>query len=512
MAPSYFPTDIPVHTNWFLLAVALVSAGDEPVKVTVGSKGSTESIVLGEMAVLLAESAGAKVAHKNGLGGTRVVWNALLNGEIDVYPEYTGTLTEDIFAGERLSDLAAIRARLKQHGIRMIDPFGFSNSYALGVRESLAEELNLRKISDLRGHPELRCGFSNEFKVREDGWPSLRDRYGLPHKNVRDIEHALGYRAIAASDIDVTDAYTTDPNVQKYSLRLLLDDLDHFPQYQALYIYREDLDERAPQVVAALSQLAGRINNETMLALNHQVEIDKRSQQSVAAEFLNEQFSLQLAPHESQIWERLLKTTREHLLLVGVSLVTAIIVSVPLGVWAAKNKTAGQLILSTAEIIQTIPGLALLVIVSTAFGKIGRPTLGAEPAIVALFCYSLLPIIRNTMTGLTDVPSALKESALALGLSPLARLRLIEIPLASRLILAGIKTTAVINVGYAALGGLIGAGGYGATIKTGLDRMNTEMILEGAIPAALLALAVKSLFELAERFVVPKGLRVAAAH
>lgn len=496
-----------------LLLAILSAAGDKPVKVIVGSKGSTESIVLGEMAVLLAENAGAKVVHKDSLGGTGLVWKALLNGDIDVYPEYTGTLTEEIFSGEKFPDLEAIRARLAKQELRMTGPFGFNNSYALGVSKTLAEKRNLQKISDLRDHPDLRCGFSSEFAKRDDGWPSLRDRYGLRQTKIKNIEHVLGYGALGAGDIDITDAYTTDPNVQKYALRLLVDDLAHFPQYQALYIYRADLDDRAPQVVKALAQLEGRINDETMLALNGRVEVEKRPKRDVAADFLNERLSLRLTPpRDSARWDRLVQTTREHLLLVGVSLAAAILISVPLGVVAAKNKLAGQIILGTTEIIQTIPGLALLAMLSTAFGKAGLPTIGPAPAIAALFCYSLLPIIRNTMTGLTDVPSALKESALALGLAPLARLRLIEIPLASRLILAGIKTTAVINVGYAALGGLIGAGGYGDTIKTGLDLQDTGLMLEGAIPAALLALAVKSLFELAERFVVPKGLRIAAAH
>lgn len=495
-----------------LLLALLVSTPGEAPKVKVGSKGSTESVVLGEMAVLLAEDAGARVVHKDNMGGTGLLWQALRNGAIDVYPEYTGTLRQELFRGEDLPDLEAIRARLAKEGLLMTGPLGFNNSYALGLKESLAEKLNVRTISDLKQHPELRCGFSSEFMSRGDGWPSLQDRYGLPQKDVRGIEHALTYRAIDAGQIDVTDAYTTDPNIEKYSLRLLTDDQAHFPQYEALYIYRADLEQRAPQVVAALKRLEGRIDDKTMLALNERVEFEKKSKKGVAAEFLNKELSLGVSPSESNLWQRLLKSTLEHLLLVGVSLAGAIVVAVPLGVAAAKNKLAGQFILGTAEIIQTIPGLALLALLSSSFAPLGLPTVGPVPAIVALFLYSLLPIIRNTMTGLTDVPAALKESALALGLTPLARLRLIEIPLASRLILAGIKTTAVINVGFAALGGLIGAGGYGLVIKTGLDLSDANLMLEGAIPAALLALAVKGIFELAERFVVPKGLRIAAAH
>jgi osmoprotectant transport system permease protein len=137
--------------------------------------------------------------------------------------------------------------------------------------------------------------------------------------------------------------------------------------------------------------------------------------------------------------------------------------------------------------------------------------IGGRPAIVALFLYSLLPIVRNTYAGLNDIPSSLRESAEALGLTPFARLRLIELPMAARSILAGIKTAAVINVGTATLGALIGAGGYGQPILTGIRRDDVGMILEGAIPAAILALAVQGAFELAERFLVARGLRLKRA-
>jgi osmoprotectant transport system permease protein len=493
-----------------LLLLAAVAAGDA-VKVQVGSKGSTESIVLGEMATLLAQDAGAKVVHKANVGGTGLLWRALTSGAIDIYPEYTGTLREELFRGEDLPDLPALERRLAKQGIHATRPLGFNNSYALGLKESLAAERNIRTISDLKQHPELRLGFSSEFMSRGDGWPSLRSRYGLPQTNVKGIEHALTYAAIGAGQIDLTDAYTTDPNVKKHRLRLLVDDLGHFPHYEALFIYRADLEERAPKVVEALRFLEDKIDDQAMLSLNEQVEIEKQWKPGVAAGFLNQELSKNYSLSKPSFWATLLKSTGQHLLLVGVSLVAAIVVSVPMGVAAAKNKIAGQIIVGGTEIIQTIPGLALLALIIALFTPLKLPTIGPVPAIVALFLYSLLPIIRNTMTGISDVPAALKESAQALGLSSWARLRLIELPLASRLILAGIKTTAVINVGFAALGGLIGAGGYGETIKQGLDLGDIDLTLQGAVPAALLALAVKSLFELSERFVVPKGLRIAAA-
>src|SRR5205823_497538 len=213
--------------------------------------------------------------------------------------------------------------------------------------------------------------------------------------------------------------------------------------------------------------------------------------------------------------ERLIKYTAQHLFLVAVSLSLAILISVPLGIMAAKRARLGQGILVVTGIIQTLPGLALLVFIMALLHLIPPlplvhklPALGTLPAVIALFLYSLLPIIRNTYAGLHDIPGPLRESAEALGLPALARLRLVELPMAARAILAGVKTSAVINVGTATLGGLIGAGGYGQPIFTGITLRNTAMILEGAIPAALMTLVVQGLFELAERRLVPKGLRI----
>jgi osmoprotectant transport system permease protein len=198
---------------------------------------------------------------------------------------------------------------------------------------------------------------------------------------------------------------------------------------------------------------------------------------------------------------RLVKHGLEHLFLVAVSLGMAILVSLPLGILAARRERGGQVILSLLGIIQTIPSLALLVFMIPLLG------IGGAPAIAALFLYSLLPIVRNTHAGLRDIPLDLRESAIALGLPPAARLKLVELPLAAPSILAGIKTSAVINVGTATLGALIGAGGFGQPILTGIRLDDVGLILEGAVPAALLALLVQGLFEILERFLVSKGLR-----
>jgi len=241
-----------------------------------------------------------------------------------------------------------------------------------------------------------------------------------------------------------------------------------------------------------------------MIEMNARVQLDDVPESQVAAEFVRERLGVQAEVVIESTFERLLRLTGQHLALVTVSLLAAILLAVPLGVLGARQPGVGQGILAGTGVIQTVPSIALLVFMVPLLG------LGAWPAIAALFLYSLLPIVRNTYAGLHDIPLSVRESAEALGLSPLARLRLVELPMASRTILAGVKTAAVINVGTATLGGLIGAGGYGQVIFAGLRKDDAGLMLQGAVAAAVLALAVQGLFEIAERYVVPKGLRLRA--
>jgi len=386
----------------------------------------------------------------------------------------------------------------------MSRPLGFSNNYVIGMKESLAKRLGIHTISDLKKHPDLAIGFSNEFMDRPDGWPSLRDRYGLPQKNVRGMDHDLAYRGIEQGAIAAVDLYSTDAKIRKYHLRSLKDDLHHFPDYQAVILYRSDLQARAPRFVKAMLQLEGRINAKAMMRMNARVDLDRVRDVVAAADFLASALGIDVEVGDTDVMQRLWQTTREHLFLVGISLTAAILIAIPLGIVAAKsNNTVAQAILGSTGIIQTIPALALLVFMIPIFRQIGT-----LPAIVALFLYSLLPIVRNTYVGLRAIPPALRESAAALGLTAWAQLRLIELPMASREILAGIKTSAVINIGTATLGALIGAGGYGQPILTGIRLDDVSLILQGAVPAAMLALLVQALFELAERLLVSKGLRL----
>jgi len=470
-------------------------------QLTIGSKSFTESVILGEILTGLVRSTGREATHRRQLGGTRVLWNALQRGDIDAYAEYTGTITQEILADENIGGPDAIRKSLAARGIALSPPIGFSNSYAIAVLPPLADRLKISTISDLARHPTLRLGFSNEFIDRGDGWPSLRTRYNLPQRNVRGLDHDLAYRGLANGDIDAIDVYSTDAEIAYYGLRLLTDDRSHFPPYDAVVLYRADLARTAPDTIAALARLAGTIDAARMSALNSAVKLDKKTETAVAEDFLRDRFGTTIAGVEKGLAARLIQRTGEHLSMVGLSLLAAILVAIPLGILARRHARLGQALLGLTGIAQTIPSLALLVFMIPFFG------IGTAPAIAALFLYSLLPIVRNTHTGLTGIPASLIDSARALGMSQAGRLRLIELPLAMPSILAGIKIAVVINIGTATLGALIGAGGYGQPILTGIRLDNMALILEGAIPAALLALLAQGFFEAIERLVVPKPLR-----
>jgi osmoprotectant transport system permease protein len=367
--------------------------------------------------------------------------------------------------------------------------------------------LGIEKISDLKEHPDLALGFSDEFVERGDGWSSLKRKYRLSQENIRGLDHALAYRGVWSGSIDVIDLYSTDPEIISFKLTVLEDDLAHFPMYEAVVLYRDELqsDKRLAEMFA---KLARKIDNPAMTGLNKASRIDREPEQQIAAEFLHVNVDSSIVVPDSggsyfaRRLARFWRNTLEHIVLVSVSLAGAILVSIPLGIWAYRSPRLGEWILGTVGIIQTIPSMALLVFMIPILG------LGAKPAILALFLYSLLPIVRGTYTGLTGLAPSIHESALALGLSSKARLWLIELPLASPAILAGIKTSAVINVGTATIGALIGAGGYGQPIITGIRLADFWLILQGAVPAALLALAAQFGFSLVERFVVPAGLRI----
>ena len=502
-------------------ASASASASDgKPMRV--GSKRFVESYILAELVAQLVRAEGAAAEHDQGLGGTAVVFRAIEDGSIDVYPEYTGTLAETAVKSGP-ADLDALRAALLPKGLAVSDPLGFENTYALAVNRNVAKRLSLAKVSDLLAHPELRMALSHEFVGRQDGWPGLSRRYGFRFAEPpKAIDHALAYEAIARGDTDIVDVYTTDAKIARFDLVVLEDDRRFFPPYDAVLVYRADLVTRVPVFAKVLARLRGAIDATAMQKMNARADLDSVPFATVAGDFLAKRSGPEgtgasggneVRGGGSPGSERIglvsgtLGVIRQHgprhLMLVVVSLAMSIVVGVPLGILAYSRRRTGVAVLGIAGVVQTIPSLALFCFFIPLLG------IGPVPALAALFLYGLLPIIRNTHAGLVSIPADLREAAVAIGLSPLERLRHVELPLASRTILAGIKTSAVVAVGSATIAAFIGAGGFGEPISTGLSLNDVTTILEGAIPAAGLALLVEALFAGIERAVVPRGLREA---
>ncbi len=483
-----------------LLDASCAGASPEGV-IRVGSKSFTESYILAEVAAQIIEQAGeARAERQVGLGGTGVTYRALETGAIDLYPEYTGTLGRVILKDPSLVTADQIRARIEVQGLTITASLGFNNTYALAVRGEMAQRLGLQTIGDLGRHPEMTAAFSSGFLEREDGWPGLSRHYGLSLARVTVMEHALTYRALAGGDVDVMDVFSTDGQLERLRLRLLDDDRQFFPDYSAVLLARREIAERYPRTWARLREaLEGRIGDRRMAQLNAMADLDGKRVADVAATFLGVA-SPERHGHRAMISE-LYTLTRDHLVLVLVSLTAAIALGVPMGVVAARYRRVGQLELSTIAMLQTIPALALLMFMIPLFG------IGKGPALVALSLYALLPVARSTYAGLIGIDRQLLEIAFVLGLGQWRRLFRVELPLASISIMAGIKTAAVMTVGTATLAAFIGGGGYGSLIVRGLALDDTATILAGAAAAAVMALAFHALFELLDRVTIPRGLR-----
>lgn len=480
--------------NYLLI---LTSAFAQP-KITVGAKHFNEGYILAEMMAQLLEDRGFQVERKFGLGGTLICYQALVNGEIDLYPEYSGTIVQAILKHPEPISYPALQALLRnEHRLQLLESFGFNNTYALTVRSELAEKLNLHTISDLRQHRELRIGLSYEFLERADGWNALAKAYSLPQRPVG-MEHGLAYQALEQNKIDVTDAYSTDAEIPRYHLAVLEDDRRFFPEYLAAPFARSDLDQEANNV---LQELTGRISEAEMQRLNAQVAIHKKSFAETAHTFLQKSGLLDREDFVFQTkWSALGRRTLTHIQLTAIALLVAMSLAIPFGVLMYRLRVVARPMLYISGLLQTIPSIALLALMIPLFG------IGVKPAIVALILYALLPILRNTYAALQSIDPTLKKVAVAMGLTVWQRLRYIEIPLAVPNMLAGIRTAAVISIGTATLAAFIGAGGLGEPIVTGLALNDPYIIMEGAIPAALLAILAELAFEGLERLLVPKHL------
>lgn len=504
----------------------LVRSSNAPAQsapIVVASKPFGESYLLCEMFAQLLEAHGFTVTRRAGLGATEVAFGALRRDAIDVYPEYTGTglltILHDSLPDSIAHDSRAVydyvaRASAERYGVRWLPPLGFQNTYAIAVRRETAEKYHMRTLSDLaREGSHLVAGFTADFIGRADGLPGLERAYGLRLRDVRPLAPAVKYQALASSSVDVIDGYSTDGLLARYDLVTLIDDRHFFPPYEAAAIVSRRLAADNPNAIATLTLLSNRLTEARMRDLNRRVEVDGDDVHRVAAETLaelgltNGKVANSASTSRSNgdsfwnyLWQRrasLMSLALRHLLLVVIALAAAVIVAIPLGLALERARAAAEPTVRLLGAIQTIPSIAMLAFMIPLFG------IGITPALVALWLYALYPIARNTFTGVRDADPAAVEAAEALGATPWQRLLRVRLPLAAPVIMAGVRTAAVITVGAATLAAFIGAGGLGDPIVAGLALADTRMVLSGALPAAVLALIVDGLLAIVERVITP---------
>lgn len=524
--------------------VRVAAAGPEgrsppPVQtnpIVVASKPFAESYLLAEAFAQLLESHGYTVDRRPGFASTELVFQALLRGDVDVYPEYTGTGLAAILGEAAAGGSAAVFRRvsdefLARWGVRWLPPLGFENTYAIAMRRGAADSLGLRTLSALAdAAPGLAGGFSPDFMGRTDGLDGLSEAYGIEFRETRSLLQAVKYRALAEGAVDVIDGYSTDGAISRYDLAVLADDRRFFPPYDAAPLVSRALHDDRPDAVLALSRMAGRIDVDVVRRANERIEVEGATIAEAAAALLvetglaeggagdigtaadqrrpagaqsaradAESVLLALPGHMWTARAELARQTVRHLLLVVLSLGAAILVALPAGVALERRRAISETVIRGAGLLQTIPGIALLAFMIPIFG------IGAAPAVVALFLYSLLPILRNTYTGIVEAAPDAVSAGRALGMTEVQLLTRIRLPLAAPVITAGIRTAAVINVGTATLAAFVGAGGLGDPIVAGLALSDPVMILSGAVPAAILALVVDWGLARAESMVAPPG-------
>jgi osmoprotectant transport system permease protein len=491
--------------------------------IVVATKPFAESYLLGEMFAQLLEARGHPVERRPGLGATEIAFAALRRNEIDVYPEYTGTGLLAILGEAPMGSGVDVFGRVSRafrdrFGVRWLPPLGFENTYAISVRPETADSLGLRTLSDLASVADmLVAGMSPDFIGRADGLEGLRQAYGLEPRQVRPLLQAVKYQALANREVDIIDGYSTDGSIARFGFVVLEDDRGFFPPYDAAALVSPALASGSPGAVAALTELSGRLDAGSVREMNRRIEVDGEPVARVAAEALD---ALGLTGEASRVaddgsvferpaflaylWSRRAQTlqeTRRHLLLVAVSLMAGFLVAVPLGLLLERRRSWAEGTIRSVGLLQTIPSIALLAFMIPWLG------IGVVPAVTALFLYSLYPMVRNTYTGVRDADPAAVASARALGMTEPQLLRWVRLPLAAPIIMAGVRTAAVINVGTATLAAFIGAGGLGDPIVAGLALSDTRMVLAGAVPAALMALIVDAGLGLVERRLAPAGIR-----
>lgn len=499
----------------FILMICLLVNLLSPVlgfaeTIVVGSKNFSEQFILGEiLAQTIEAKTDLKVDRKFNLGGTQMVVGALKNKSIDIYPEYTGTvlltlLKEPISTNPRATYNKVQTLAGERFGFTMGEPFGFQNVYATAVRQSDPRMDGINTDSEFAAFSqkqELSMAVVHEFLARPDGLNHFNRVYDLniSQSNVMGMDPGLMYTAIHTGQVDSIMAYSTDGRIQAFNLRLLEDDQHAFPPYEAVPFTRLDVLKKHPELRAVFASLGNIISDEEMVRMNYEVDFEGYLPRNVARNFLIKkgviqgELNHQRSPEHNffkVLWNKRAyvgKLLVQHLVLTLVALTLALIISLPLGILLTRVRYLEGPVFAVVNLLQTIPSLALLGFLIPIMG------IGFKPAIVALLLYALLPLVRNTFIGIREIQPSVIEACRGMGLTDMQILTKVEIPLAIPTIMAGIRTSMVILVGTATLVALIGAGGLGDPIFRGISSVNTNTVLLGAVPAAVLAITLDRL-------------------
>ncbi len=512
----------PVFSVLLVVAIGVVAVATAArADVTVGSKNFEESRLLGEIfAQLIEADSDIVVDRRFNLAGTKVCFDGLRSGAIDVYPEYTGTGLMTILGASTHGGRDATRDHVRREFLDRwelwwLSPLGFENSYEIAVPREVARARGLVAISDLVPlAPSMTGAFGYEFSKRSDGLPGLARAYGLRFQSVKAMQQNLKYRAAALGQIDALDVYTTDGQLAVHDLVVLEDDRDFFPAYEAAPLVSGRALARHPELFAVLERLGGRIDAERMRRLNlrmqppESVPVEAVARAALRELGLIETSDTGLVPTRDHTLlgymaanrSVLLTRTAEHLALSGVALLLGVSVALPLALFLGRYRAVAEPTIRIIAITQTIPSIALLAFMLPLFGAVGW-----KPAVAALWIYSIFPILRGAYTGLREAPAEVVDAATSLGMTDTQVLRYVRLPLAAPVIMAGVRTAAVITVGTATLAAFIGAGGLGREIVAGLQLNDTVVVLSGAIPAALLAVLVDATLAVAEKGLSPSS-------
>ena len=378
-------------------------AVDRETPIVVASKPFAESYLLAEAFAQLLEASGYVVDRRPGLGMTELILGALIGGDIDVYPEYTGTGLAAVLGETAEGGSAAVFRRVSEEfearwGVRWLPPLGFENTYAMAMRREVADSLDVRTLSGLAAiAPDLAGGFSPDFIGRPDGLGGLADAYGIHFRESRSLLQAVKYQALAENAVDVIDAYSTDGAISRYDLALLADDRNFFPPYEAAPLVSRELYADRPGAVLVLTRLAGRIDEEAVQRANERIEVEAAPIAVAARELLAEVGMIDAPDDEpgsasasrrtrstvaalpGYMWTNRTALGRQfgrHVLLVLASLGAAILVALPAGVALERRRSLAEGTIRLSGLLQTIPGIALLAFMIPTLRDRGGPRRG----------------------------------------------------------------------------------------------------------------------------------------